>query len=97
MSNHKLLLDRYNTPKSKYTGRPVSYNDIDATSKWIKYSLDHYELKKLLTKSSFSERFEILKALKTVESKLDFMYKHKNFDLKEATSEYKRAKFLLKM
>lgn len=93
----KLLLERYNKSKGKFKGRPISYNDIDATSKWIEYSLDELELKKLLRTADFSDRFDILKALKKVESKLDYMYKHKNFDLEEAVFQLKRAKLLLKI
>ena len=91
------LINRYNSHKGKYKGRPISYNKIDATSKWIEYSLDELELKKLLLTADFTDRFDILKALKKVESKLDYMYKHQNFDMKESVTEFKRAKLLLKM
>jgi hypothetical protein len=93
----KTLVSRYNTLKGKYKGRPISYYEIDATSKWVQYSLDEVELKKLLLTADFSERFDILNALKKVESKIEYMYKHKNFDMKKAVDSFKRAKLLLKL
>jgi hypothetical protein len=95
MAYNKLavILDRYNTSKVKKGF--IGYNSIDATTKWVEYSLDVLELKKVLPKSDFNTRFDIMKALKTAESKVDYMYRHKNFDINEAVASYKRAKRLL--
>lgn len=91
----KNLIDRYNKPKGK-SKFIISYNKIDATNKWVEYSLDLVELKASVKDADFSTRFDIERTIKKVESKIDWMYKHNNFDLNEAVSLYKRAKRLLK-
>lgn len=90
----RVLIDRYNKPKKKGFGGGL--DDLDSSNKWVEYSLDLIELKKLAFSSDFSTRFEIERTIKKVESKIDWMYKHKNFNLNTATTELKRARRLLK-
>ena len=42
----------------------------------------------------FIEKFEAEKALGVVRRKIEWMYKHRNFDVTEATSTYKKLKRL---
>ena len=46
---------------------------------------------------SFTDKFSILAIIKIIERKLDFHYKHNDFNLAIATAELKRARKLLKM
>lgn len=68
----------------------ISYDSIDATESWIKYSLDQIILKKTLQSNiSFIDRCIVLQALKKVEKKIEYHYNHKNFCLSVATSTLK--------
>lgn len=75
----------------------VAYDKIDATSKWIEYSLDQIDLKRALTTASFTEKCVIMQALAVIERKLAYHYKHKNFCMSTATAQLKHARRLLKM
>ncbi len=75
----------------------VAYDKIDATSKWVEYSLDQIDLNKALQTASFTDKCVILQALNVVERKLAYHYKHKNFCMSTATAQLKQARRLLKM
>lgn len=84
------LTKRYVSPtKSKYF---VAYDDIDASSKWAQYSIDEVKIKKLMETADFTDKFDAEKALTIVRRKVDYMYKHRNFNLSEATAYYKKLK-----
>lgn len=85
-----------NTPRNKKEAH-VAYDRIKATDKWVEYSLDQIDLKNALKTASFTDKYTIMQALKVVERKLDYMYRHKNFELSTATSQFKQARRLLKM
>jgi hypothetical protein len=87
---------KYPKHSPKYEGNGL-YTKIKATEKWIEYSLDVTEMTKLLTKASREERYILLAAMQIAERKRDYMYKHPNFNLKEAIANFKLAKRLLKM
>ena len=87
---------KYPTHKQKSKSF-VKYDLIAATEKWIEYSLDQIEINKLLQIVSREEKHVLLQALKVLENKLNYMYRHPNFELNVATAELKRAKRLLKM
>ena len=94
MKNLKVLLKKYNTAKAK-SKFITAYDSIDATKKWVEYSLDVAELKVMTRNSDFLTRFDIEKAIIKAETKVDWMYKHPNFDRSEATVLYKKLKRLL--
>ncbi len=75
----------------------VAYDRIDATNKWVEYSLDQIDLKTALKTASFTDKCVILQALQIVERKLEYHYKHKNFCMSTATAQLKQARRLLKM
>ena len=75
----------------------IAYDKIDATNKWVEYSLDQIDLKTALKTASFTDKCVILKALQIVERKLEYHYKHKNFCMSTATAQLKQARRLLKM
>jgi hypothetical protein len=72
---------------------------FDPTVKFVEYSLDLVEAKALLSdlNLSFSDRCSILAIIKIIERKLDYHYKHRDFDLALATAQFKRARKLLKI
>ena len=90
MAKLSILLSRYNS-SSKKKGF-VKYQDIPATERWAEYSIDLYNLKKALIGASFSDKYKIMAAIAKAEAKVDYMYKHSNFDMKEALQLYKKFK-----
>lgn len=87
---------KYPTHAQK-TVASIPFNKIKATEKWIEYSLDQVEINKLLQTASRDDRYTLLSALKVVERKLEYMYKHPNFNLRTAINDFKRARRLLNM
>lgn len=73
------------------------YDKIKASDKWVQYSLDLIELTKSLQTARFADKFIIAQAIKIAERKRDYMYRHPNFDLGEATHNLRRARSLLKL
>ena len=57
----------------------VQYYKIPATTKWVEYMLDRHEINKILMDSDFATKMDLL------ERKIDYMYKHPNFNFKKAT------------
>jgi len=87
------LVNRYNsTSKSKGF---LKISEIPASKKWAEYSIDEVEIRKMMKGVDFIDRFEAEKALIVVKRKIDYMYKHDNFDLSEATLMYKKLKRLI--
>ena len=76
---------------SKYSSRNsnkaiVQYYKIPATTKWVEYMLDKHEINKVLMDSNFTTKMDLLEILQILERKIDYMYKHPNFDFKKATN-----------
>ena len=64
----------------------VQYYKIPATTKWVEYMLDRHEINKILMHSDFATKMDLLETLQILERKIDYMYKHPNFDFKKATN-----------
>ena len=92
-----IALARMYTASTVKSKAIISYDKIDATKKWVEYSLDQIDLKTALKTASFTDKCVILKALQIVERKLEYHYKHKNFCMSTATAQLKQARRLLKM
>jgi hypothetical protein len=75
----------------------AAYSKIKATEKWIEYSLDIIEMTRLLASTNREERHLLVAAMSIAERKREYMYRHPNFKLEDATREFKRAKRLLKI
>ena len=87
---------------AKYTTRNnnkaiVQYYKIPATEKWVEYMLDKHDVNKILMDSDFATKMDLLEVLQVLERKIDYMYKHPNFELAVAIREFKRAKRLLNL
>jgi len=64
----------------------VQYYKIPATTKWVEYMLDKHDVNKILMNSDFATKMDLLEVLQVLERKIDYMYKHPNFDFKKATT-----------
>ena len=87
------LVKHYNTASKGFKGFSKR-DEIPASKKWAEYSVDEYKIRELMKTAEFIERFEAEKALITLRRKIEWMYKHENFNLSDATSMYKRLKRL---
>ena len=91
--------------KSRYSRVQVAGNRIVRIckfcpiEKYVEHSLALVEAKAILhnRELSFTDKYSILAIIKVIERKLDYHYKHKDFDLAIATAEFKRARKLLKI
>ena len=92
-----IALARMYTKSSVKSKTIIAYDKIDATKKWVEYSLDQIDLNTALKTASFTDKCVILQALKVVERKLEYHYKHKNFCMSTATAQLKQARRLLKI
>ena len=79
MSKLSILVNRYNS-----TSKSKGFAAYD--------SIDEVKIKALMQDVDFTEKFNAEKALITVRRKIDYMYKHRNFNLAEATAYYKKLK-----
>ena len=93
MSKLSALIKRYNNPlKSKGFS---AYDEIEASKKWAEYSLDEIKIKNLMKTATYSEKFDAEKALIVVRRKIEYMYRHKNFEISAATLYYIKLKSLI--
>lgn len=54
--------------------------------------LDKYNVNKILMDSDFATKMDLLEVLQALERKIDYMYKHPNFELKKATDLFHQLK-----
>lgn len=95
MSRLQLLMTKHKaTKKSKVV---VKYEYIKATERYVEYSLDLIEAKKELQVCDFVTKFSLMRLIEQIESKIEYHYKHPNFNLAIATAQVKQARRLLKM
>jgi len=94
MSNVKTLVSKYNTPKAKFKGGVPKFNP---SKKWVEYSLDLIEAKRLLQVADFTSKFELLSVIKKIESKVEFHEKHNDFNLQTAVKDLRLARRLLRL
>jgi hypothetical protein len=88
---------------SKYTSSPnnkkgqVSFYKIKATEKWVEYMLDITDMNRVLMGLPFNDKMRMLDALEVAERKREYMFRHPNFNFKQATKWYEMAKDLPKI
>ena len=68
------------------------FDNVDATKKWVEYALKHHYIRQRMSGRSFVERCGDEAELARLDKKLEYMYRHKNFNLNQATSQYKNKK-----
>jgi hypothetical protein len=91
MSN---LIHKYSAPAKKYKGGAAKF---DPTIKWVEYSLDLIEAKRLLQTVDFTSKFQLLAVVNKIEGKVNFHQNHRDFDLRTATNELRTARKLLRL
>jgi len=82
MSAHSLIA-KYSPNSNKKA--IVQYYKIPATTKWVEYMLDKHDINRILMSSDFATKMDLLETLQILERKIDYMYKHPNFNFKKAT------------
>ena len=70
----------------------VQYYKIPATTKWVEYMLDKHDVNKILMDSDFATKMDLLDVLQVLERKIDYMYRHPNFEFHRATFLFNRLK-----
>ena len=78
------------TNRSK--GFKSQWHKIPATEKWVEYMLDKHDVNKILMDSDFATKMDLLEVLQVLERKIDYMYKHPNFEFNKATFLFNRLK-----
>lgn len=98
MSKVNLLVSKYKKlpkdEKTKYKYVSIKFNP---TTKWIEYSLDLLEARKLLQDVDFVTKFDIERVIKQIESKISWHEKHNDFDHNTAVREFRKARKLLQL
>ena len=84
-------ISKYAT-KTSSKGFKSQWHKIPATEKWVEYMLDKHDINKILMHSEFATKMDLLDVLQVLERKIDYMYRHPNFDFKEATDWFHRLK-----
>ena len=79
---------------SKFKGKKAKFNP---SKKWVEYSLDLIEAKSMLQAVDFVTRFDLLKVINKIESKIYFHENHDDFDLRTATNDLRLARKLLRL
>ena len=79
------FINKYNT--SNKSAGFSTYDRVKATEKWLEYALDVMDMQDAMMKSmDFNEKYMLAQALVVAERKKAYMYRHKNFDLKRAST-----------
>ena len=74
----------------------VPYDKVRATEKWVEYSLDVADMSRILMTVDFDTKWRLMEALAVAERKKEYMYRHKNFDIKRALKIFDTVKHLPK-
>lgn len=86
------FVQKYASTKSKGFIQP--YDKIKATEKWVEYSLDIVDMSRIIMQADFDTKWRLAEALEVAERKRAYMYRHKNFNLKRATTIFEAVKDL---
>jgi hypothetical protein len=85
------FINKYNASNTS-TGFST-YDKVKATEKWLEYALDVMDMQDAMMRSlDFNEKYMLAQALVVAERKKDYMYRHKNFDLKRASMLFSAVK-----
>lgn len=95
MANVTNLLTKYKPVTHKYKGGKLP--NFNPSKKWVEYSLDLIEAKKLLQAADFTTKFQLLNVIKKIESKVKYHENHKDFELQTAISDLRLARKLLRL
>jgi len=91
------LFAKYNSPKIAKIVRRKSKPLFSPTTKWVEYSLDLIEAKKLLQTADFTTKIQLLSVVNKIESKVKYHQNHADFNLQKAITDLRTAKKLLRL
>ena len=93
------LFAKYNSPKiAKFKRRSKVKPDFSPTVKWVEYSLDLLEAKKLLANTSeFTSKFQVEALIYKIKAKINYHENHADFNLQTAIKDFRKARKLLQM
>ena len=74
----------YFTNKFSNNNKKSGGNRFNPTHKFVEYSLDLIEMRKLVTKVSFEEKSKLLKCIEIAERKKNWHYNREEFNMKDA-------------
>ena len=94
MSKVNSLVLKYKPADKKYKGGVPKF---DPSEKWVEYSIDLIEAKRLLQAADFTTKFQLLNVIKAIESKVKFHENHADFDLRSAINDLRLARRLLRL
>ena len=94
MSKVNTLVLKYKPTDRKYKGGVPKFNP---SKKWVEYSLDLIEAKRLLQAADFTTKFQLLNVIKAIESKVKFHENHADFNLRSAIEDLRLARKLLRL
>ena len=95
MSNVNALIAKYKPIDRKYRGGKLP--SFNPSKKWVEYSLDLIEAKRLLQAADFTTKFQLLNVIKAIESKVKFHENHADFNLRSAIEDLRLARKLLRL
>lgn len=79
------FINKYNA--SNKSAGFSTYDNVKATEKWLEYALDVMDMQDAMMRSlDFNDKYMLAQALVVAERKKAYMYRHKNFDLKRAST-----------
>jgi len=93
MSNASALVSKYKRHKTRINHKPK----FNPNKKWVEYSLDLLEAKGLIQNADFNTKMDLLNVIKTIESKINYHQKHRDFVLEIAIKDFRLARRLLRM
>lgn len=91
------LFAKYNSPKIAKIVRRKSKPLFSPTIKWVEYSLDLIEAKKLLQTADFTTKIQLLSVVNKIESKVKYHQNHADFNLQKAITDLRTARKLLRL
>ena len=91
------LFAKYSAPKIAKIVRIKSKPRFNPTIKWVEYSIDLIEAKKLLQTADFATKIQLLSVVNKIESKVKYHENHADFNLQKAISDLRLARKLLRL
>jgi hypothetical protein len=91
------LIAKYNSPKIAKFARRKSKPLFNPTIKWVEYSIDLIEAKKLLQTADFTTKIQLLSVVNKIENKVKYHQNHADFDLQKAVTDLRLARKLLRL
>lgn len=97
MSKVNALVLKYKPVEREQKYRGGKLPRFNPSDKWVEYSLDLIEAKRLLQDADFTSKFELMKVIKAIESKVQYHENHADFNLHTAIENLRLSRRLLRL